>query len=93
MNNFSVAIIKTLLASLSTVTILLSALLISLSFNLWLQEGIPPFENLKFTAMLSFVVLFLLVICFCLKFHLSIAIDNREKSKLSKKNRVDDAAL
>lgn len=79
MNNFAVGIIKVLLASISTLTILLSCFLISLCFNLWLSNGLPPFENIKFSVLLFFVIILLSVICFCLKMHLSISIDNRNK--------------
>lgn len=50
MKNLSVSISKFLLSSVSAVTILLSFFLIFLIFDLWIQEGIPPFENIKFSV-------------------------------------------
>ena len=57
MNNLPVAIAKFLLSSVSAITILLSAFLITLIFNMWIQEGIPPFENIKFSAALFFTIM------------------------------------
>lgn len=78
MNNLSVAITKFLLSSVSAITILLSAFLIALIFNMWIQEGIPPFENIKFSAALFFTIIMLLVICQCLKYYTDMAIDRRD---------------
>ncbi len=80
MNNLSVAITKFLLSSVSAITILLSAFLISLIFNMWIQEGIPPFENIKFSVSLFFTIIMLLVICQCLKYYTDMAIDRRDNS-------------
>lgn len=78
MKNFSVAIIKTLLTSVSFLTIIASVFLITLILNISMQDGIPAFENIKFTVMLFFTILLLLIICVCLKFFLSMAIDSRD---------------
>lgn len=80
MNNLSVAITKFLLSSVSAITILLSVFLITLIFNMWIQEGIPPFENIKFSAALFFTIIMLLVICQCLKYYTDMAIDRRDNS-------------
>lgn len=80
MNNLSVAITKFLLSSVSAITILLSAFLIALIFNMWIQEGIPPFENIKFSVSLFFTIIMLLVICQCLKYYTDMAIDRRDNS-------------
>ncbi|MCS2161642.1 hypothetical protein MUU47_11035 [Scandinavium sp. H11S7] len=80
MNNLSVAITKFLLSSVSAITILLSAFLIALIFNMWIQEGMPPFENIKFSAALFFTIIMLLVICQCLKYYTDMAIDRRDNS-------------
>lgn len=80
MNNLSVAITKFLLSSVSAITILLSMFLIALIFNMWIQEGIPPFENIKFSAALFFTIIMLLVICQCLKYYTDMAIDRRDSS-------------
>lgn len=78
MKNLSVSISKFLLSSVSAVTILLSFFLIFLIFDLWIQEGIPPFENIKFSVAVFFTVIMLLVICQCLKYFTDMAIDRRE---------------
>ena len=78
MKNLSVSISKFLLSSVSAVTILLSLLLIFLIFDLWIQEGIPPFENIKFSVAVFFTVIMLLVICQCLKYFTDMAIDRRD---------------
>lgn len=97
MNNFSVAIIKTLLTSVGALTITSSVFLITLMFNISVQDGIPEFENIKFTLMLFFATLLLLIICFCLKLFLSMAIDSRDsqlkKESVKTKNRVDDVTI
>lgn len=80
MNNLSVAITKFLLSSVSAITILLSMFLIALIFNMWIQEGVPPFENIKFSAALFFTIIMLLVICQCLKYYTDMAIDRRDNS-------------
>lgn len=77
MKNLSVSISKFLLSSVSAVTILLSFFLIFLIFDLWIQEGIPPFENIKFSVAVFFTVIMLLVICQCLKYFTDMAIDRR----------------
>ena len=78
MKNLSVSISKFLLSSVSAVTILLSFFLIFLIFDLWIQEGIPPFENIKFSVAVFFAVIMLLVICQCLKYSTDMAIDRRD---------------
>ncbi|HGY5183018.1 TPA: hypothetical protein ACNV5L_003356 [Citrobacter braakii] len=78
MNSFSVAIIKTLLISVGALTIILSVFLMILMFDMAIQSGIPALENIKFTIALFFSTLMLLVICFCLKLFLSVAIDSRD---------------
>lgn len=97
MNNFSVAIIKTLLTSVSLLTIIASVFLIILIFNISIQDGIPAFENIKFTAMLFFTILLLLIICVCLKFFLFMAIDSRntllQKESAKAKTRVEDVTI
>ena len=80
MNNLSVAITKFLLSSVSAITILLSAFLIALIFNMWIQEGIPPFENIKFSVSLFFTIIMLLVICQCLKYFTDMAVDSRNNT-------------
>ena len=78
MKNLSVSISKFLLSSVSAVTILLSFFLIFLIFDLWIQEGIPPLENIKFSVAVFFTVIMLLVICQCLKYFTDMAIDRRD---------------
>lgn len=78
MNNLPVSIAKFLLSSVSAITIVLSAFLIFLIFDMWLQEGIPPFENIKFSAAMFFTIIMLLVICQCLKYYTDMAIDRRD---------------
>ncbi|MCK7405421.1 hypothetical protein [Enterobacter roggenkampii] len=78
MKNLSVSISKFLLSSVSAVTILLSFFLIFLIFDLWIQEGIPPFENIKFSVAVFFAVIMLLVICQRLKYFTDMAIDRRD---------------
>ncbi|PLC66090.1 hypothetical protein B9P82_00150 [Citrobacter sp. L55] len=77
MNNLSVAVAKILLSSFSAITIFLSSLLIVLIFNMWLQEGMPPFENIKFSIALFFTIMMMLVICQCLKYYTDMATDRR----------------
>lgn len=97
MNNFSVAIIKTLLISVGSLTIISSVFLITLMFNISMQDGIPAFENIKFTVMLFFTTLLLLIICGCLKLFLSMAIDSRDfqlkKERVKIKARVEDVTI
>lgn len=97
MSNFTVIVIKALLASISTVTIILSVFLIALIFDMWAQGGMPPFENIKFSVSLFFIVMLLLVICQCLKYHLLISTDSRVlKSKNpndKEKTRVNDVTI
>ncbi|HAL6255129.1 hypothetical protein [Escherichia coli] len=97
MNNFSVAIIKTLLISVGALTIISSVFLITLMFNISMQDGIPAFENIKFTVMLFFTTLLLLIICVCLKLFLSMAIDSRDfqlkKERVKIKARVEDVTI
>ncbi len=80
MKNYTVSILKIMLSSVSTLTIMLSAFMIFLIFDMWIQEGIPPFENLKFSVALFFTIILLLVMCQCLKFYTDIAIDSRNNS-------------
>ena len=78
MNNLPVSIAKFLLSSVIAITIVLSAFLIFLIFDMWLQEGIPPFENIKFSAAMFFTIIMLLVICQCLKYYTDMDIDRRD---------------
>lgn len=78
MNNLPVSIAKFLLSSVSAITIVLSAFLIFLIFDMWMQEGIPPFENIKFSVAMFFTIIMLLVICQCLKYYTDMAIDRRD---------------
>ena len=80
MRNFSVVFLKIILSSLSAITISLSTLLIILIFNLWMEEGLPPLENMKFSAALFFVVILLFIICQCIKNYVDMAIDSRDKA-------------
>lgn len=80
MKNLPVSISKLLLSSVGAITILLSAFLIFLIFDMWIQEGIPPFENIKFSAAVFFTVIMLLVICQCLKYFTDMAIDSRNNT-------------
>lgn len=97
MNNFTVAILKTLLASASVLTAFSSAFAITLMFNISIQNGMPVFENIKFTIALFFATLFMLIICTCIKFLLSIAVDSRDSFKANEqkkiKSRVEDITL
>lgn len=97
MNNLSVVVAKILLSSFSAITIFLSSLLIVLIFNLWLQEGIPPFENIKFSIALFFTIMMMLVICQCLKYYTDMATDRRNhliKQKLTNgRIRNDDVRV
>lgn len=97
MNNLSVAVTKILLSSFSAITILLSSFLIILIFNMWLQEGIPPFENIKFSIALFFTIMMLLVICQCLKYYTDMATDRRNNLMKEKprndKYRNDDVRI
>ena len=78
MKNFPVSIAKFLLSSVSAITLLLSTFLIVLIFDMWMQEGIPPFENIKFSVAVFFTVILLLVICQSLKYFTDMAIDRRD---------------
>ncbi len=77
MKNISVGVAKILLSSFSAITLLLSSFLIVLIFDMWKQDGTPPFENIKFSVSLFFTVVLLLVICQCLKYFTDMAIDRR----------------
>ncbi|MDM3332466.1 hypothetical protein [Citrobacter sp. Cb127] len=93
MNNLSVAITKTLLSSFSAIAILLSSFLIFLIFNMWLQDGIPPFENVKFSIALFFIIIMILVICQCIKYYMDMATDSRRYKiyeKTIKEKRMTD---
>lgn len=81
MSKWMVVILKAILSTISTVTILLSIFLICLIFNLAFQSGMPTFENIRFSISLFFVITLLVFICFCLKTHLYISIDNRNQSE------------
>lgn len=63
MKSYAVSILKILLSSVSTLTIMLSAFMIFLIFDMWVHEGIPPFDNIKFSVALFFTITLLLVIC------------------------------
>ncbi|WES88767.1 hypothetical protein [Dickeya fangzhongdai] len=97
MNNFSIAIIKTLLISVSTLTIMSSVFLIALIFDISIQNGMPAFENIKFTIMLFIAILLMLVICFCLKLFLSMSIDSRDiqlkKESMKTKSKSDGVTI
>ncbi len=80
MNNLSVAIAKFLLTTVSSITILLSSFLIFLIFSMWIQEGVPPFENIKFSVAVFFTVIMLFVISQCLKNYTDMAIDRRDNA-------------
>lgn len=80
MKNLPVSISKCLLSSVGAITILLSTFLIFLIFDMWIQEGIPPFENIKFSVAVFFTVIMLLVICQCLKYFTDMAIDSRNNT-------------
>lgn len=80
MNNLLVAVFKTLLSTFSAMTILLAVFLITLIFNMWIQEGIPPFENIKFSVAVFFTIIMLAVICQCIKYFMDIAIDRRDRA-------------
>lgn len=80
MRKWMVVILKAILSTISTVTILLSIFLICLIFDLAFQNGIPPFENIRFSISLFFVITLLVFICFCLKTHLYISIDSRNQN-------------
>lgn len=49
MNRIIVSFSKFILSSLNVIVILLSVLLIYLIFDMWIHEGTPPLENLKFS--------------------------------------------
>ncbi|CQG98918.1 hypothetical protein DVQ18_20410 [Yersinia enterocolitica] len=80
MSKWMVVILKAILSTISTVTILLSIFLICLIFDLAFQNGMPPFENIRFSISLFFVITLLVFICFCLKTHLYISIDSRNQN-------------
>lgn len=80
MNNLLVAVFKTLLSAFGAVTILFAVFLITLIFNMWIQEGIPPFENIKFSVAVFFTIIMLAVICQCIKYFMDIAIDRRDRT-------------
>lgn len=80
MKNLPVSISKLLLSSVGAITIILSTFLIFLIFDMWIQEGIPPFENIKFSIAVFFTVIMLLVICQCLKYFTDMAIDSRNNT-------------
>ncbi|CQR20901.1 Uncharacterised protein [Yersinia enterocolitica] len=80
MSKWMVVILKAILSTISTVTILLSIFLICLILDLAFQNGMPPFENIRFSISLFFVITLLVFICFCLKTHLYISIDSRNQN-------------
>ncbi|ASN57528.1 hypothetical protein NP142_14270 [Salmonella enterica] len=97
MNNFSVSVIKVILSSISALTAFLCFFLITLIFSMWAQDGMPPFENIKFSVALFFVILMLLSVCVCLKFFMDMAIDSRNyshiKNNKTDKRRVDEVIM
>lgn len=97
MNNFSVAVIKAILSSISALTIFLCFFLITLIISMWTQEGMPPFENIKFSVALFFVILMLLIVCICLKFFMDMTIDRRNyiymKNNRADKKRVEEVVM
>ncbi|HHT3530706.1 TPA: hypothetical protein ACTYW0_004920 [Enterobacter asburiae] len=80
MKNLPVSISKFLLSSVGAITILLSTFLIFLIFDMWIHEGVPPFENIKFSVAVFFTVIMLLAICQCLKYFTDMAIDSRKNT-------------
>lgn len=95
MHNFSVVVLKTLLTSICTLSIMLSVLLMCLLFDISIQGGIPPLETLRFSVSLFFVIILLFIVCGCLKFILDMSIDSRNLSikKLAKANKRPDDIL
>jgi len=97
MNNFSVSVIKVILSSISALTIFLSFFLITLIINMWTQDGMPPFENIKFSVALFFVILMLLTVCVCLKFFMDMAVDRRNyiyvKNNKTDKRRAEEIMM
>lgn len=87
MNNFAAAVIKILLASLSTLTIALSCILLVLCFEMWAQDGMPALLTIKLSLFMFSLTILSLIICACLKMYLSIVSDNRTINEL-KKQRV-----
>ncbi len=97
MSNFSVSVIKVILSSISAFTVFLCFFLITLVISMWAQDGMPPFENIKFSVALFFVILMLLTVCVCLKFFMDMAIDRRNfiymKNYKTDKRRVDEVIM
>ena len=96
MYNFSVFILKSLLASTGGVAMALSVFSIIKVVDVWAKNEIPSITNLMMIASLFMSVIFLSVICMCLKFYLDISIDNRElaiKKKNKKIIRNDDVTV
>ncbi|ELI9006902.1 MAG: hypothetical protein E7B97_07565 [Enterobacter sp.] len=89
MNNLSVSFFRIVLSGVATLTIFLSAFLITLAIQMWAQEGVPPLENIKFVVMLFFVVIMLLTITLCLKIFMDIAVSSRNYKILIKRNSSD----
>ncbi|HHQ2335875.1 MULTISPECIES: hypothetical protein [Enterobacter] len=86
MINLSAAFFRTILSGVATLTIFLSAFLITLAIQMWAQEGVPPLENIKFVVMLFFVVIMLLTISLCLKIFLDMVVSSRNYKILIKGN-------
>jgi hypothetical protein len=84
MNNLSVSFFRIILSGVATLTIFLSAFLITLAIQMWAQEGVPPLENIKFVVMLFFVVIMLLTISLCLKIFMDMAVSSRNYKILIK---------
>lgn len=68
MNRTIVSFSKFLLSSINLIVILLSTLLIYLIFDMWIHEGIPPLENLKFSIAAFLIIILLLIISHCVKY-------------------------
>lgn len=85
MNNFAAALIKILLASLSTLTIALSCILLVLCFEMWAQDGMPALLTIKLSLFMFSLTILSLIICACLKMYLSIVSDNRTINEIKKK--------
>ncbi|MGZ0748870.1 hypothetical protein [Kluyvera sichuanensis] len=85
MNNFAAALIKILLASMSTLTIALSCILLVLCFEMWAQDGMPALLTIKLSLFIFSLAIISLIICACLKMYLSIVSDNRVINEIKKK--------
>lgn len=87
MNNASIAILKILLGTLSTLLILLSCALLIILFGFLFQQGMPPIDMIKMSSILFLSIVVLYIICQSVKSHLYITIDNRDKNLIKYLNR------